>query len=193
MPEMQAEIDLMFTDLAIGDPGRVEQSFPRLWDAAINGAAWRPWLGGGRLALVRAELALLTEGPEDAVIHATRALEMARKVGRRKYEAASRAILGQALVRFGDTDRGLSELRQAAADTDRLGSPAESWRTTAMLAKQLYATGDDTAAAAAYERASASIVRYAGSLKPDHAAVFLAAAPVSEVLKASHRTDVPSA
>jgi class 3 adenylate cyclase/tetratricopeptide (TPR) repeat protein len=193
MPEMQAEIDLMFTDLAIGDPGRVQQSFPKLWDAAINGAAWRPWLGGGRLALVRAELALQTEGAEDAAIHATRALEMARKVGRPKYEAASRAILGEALVRFGDTNRGLSELRQAAADADRLGSPAESWRIRAMLGKQLYATGDDAASAAAYERASASIVRYAKSLRPDHAAVFLAAAPVSEVLKTSHKTDVPSA
>jgi class 3 adenylate cyclase/tetratricopeptide (TPR) repeat protein len=81
MPEMEAEIDLMFTDLAIGDPGRVQQSFPKLWDAAINGAGWRPWLAGGRLALVRAELALQTEDPEEVVIHATRALEMARKWG----------------------------------------------------------------------------------------------------------------
>ena len=192
MPEMEAEIDLMFTDLAIGDPGRVQQAFPKLWDAAINGAGWRPWLGGGRLALVRAELALQIESPEDVVIHASRALEMARKVGRAKYEAAARAVLGQALVRSGDTDRGLIELPQAAADVDRLGSPAESWRTTAMLAKQLYATGDDAASAAAYERASASILGYAVTLKPDHAAVFLAAEPVREVLKASHRSDVPS-
>jgi hypothetical protein len=114
-------------------------------------------------------------------------------VGRRKYEAAARAILGQALIRFGDTDRGLIELRQAAADVDRLGSPAESWRTTAMLAKQLHATGDDAASAAAYERATALIVGYADRLRPDHASVFLAAQPVREVLKASPSTDVHSA
>jgi class 3 adenylate cyclase/tetratricopeptide (TPR) repeat protein len=187
MPEMEAEIDLMFTDLAIGEPGRVQESFPKLWEAAINGAAWRPWLGGGRLALVRAELALQTESPEEAVLHATRALEMAQKVGRRKYEAASRALLGEAMVRFGESERGLRELRQAVAEAEKLGSPAEHWRIAAVLARQLYVTGADAESAAVYDRASRVIVEYAASLKADHKAIFLAAEPVREVLAAGGR------
>ena len=62
-----------------------------------------------------------------------------------------------------------------------------------MLARNLYATGADDAATKAYEQASASILKYAESLKPDHAAVFLAAEPVKEVLRAGRRTDGPPA
>src|SRR2546423_1519695 len=82
MPELESEIDMLFTDLAVGDFGRVQVTFPRLWDAAINGKAWRPWLGGTRLALVRAELARLTEDAVATAEHARDALERARKTHR---------------------------------------------------------------------------------------------------------------
>src|SRR5207244_2342532 len=85
MPELESEIDMLFTDLAVGDFGRVQVTFPRLWDAAINGKAWRPWLGGTRLALVRAELARLTEDAVATAEHARDALERARKTHRKKY------------------------------------------------------------------------------------------------------------
>jgi hypothetical protein len=43
-------------------------------DAAINGRAWRPWLGGGRLALIRAQVAERAEEPSAAADHAHQAL-----------------------------------------------------------------------------------------------------------------------
>ena len=187
MAEIEAEIDLMVTDLALGEAGPVQQSFPKLWDAALSGQAWQLWLGGGRLALVRAQLARLAEGPDEVVRYATDALERAQKIGRRKYEAAARALLGEALVSLGAKDHGVAELRSATAIADGLGAPSERWRITAVLARLLYATGDDAGAAAAYENAAGIIIEYAKGLKADHAAIFLAAEPVREVLKAAGR------
>ena len=56
---------------------------------------WRPWLGGCRLAFVRAELSRQTEDPEAIVEAATDAIERAERIHRRKYAAMSRAILGE--------------------------------------------------------------------------------------------------
>jgi class 3 adenylate cyclase/tetratricopeptide (TPR) repeat protein len=184
MPEMSAEIDLMFTDLAVGEVGRVQRKFPKLWDAAINGKAWRPWLGGGRLALVRAELARQADGPEEVVERARDAIDRATRVGRRKYEAAAQALLGEALVALGSSEQGVAELRAASAKADKLGSPSESWRIMSALARALYAIGDDDGAARAYRRSADVIGAYASSLKPMHARSFLAAEPVREVLNA---------
>src|SRR5207249_2954412 len=62
MPELQGKIDVIITDLMEGEVGRAQRDWPVLWDAAINGKAWRPWLGGIRLAQVRAEIAERAEG-----------------------------------------------------------------------------------------------------------------------------------
>jgi tetratricopeptide (TPR) repeat protein len=185
MAEIQAEIDLMFTDLAVGDVGRVERSFATVWDAAINGKAWRPWLAGGRLALVRAELASQTEGLDATISYARDAIERARRAGRRKYEAAARSILGAALVEIGRADEGLAELRAAVDESDRLRAPTGRWRSRAALAKALYRTGDDDATSRVYREAADVIRAYADGLSPQHAARFRIAEPVSDVLKAA--------
>src|SRR5439155_24807643 len=49
MPKMQGTIDMMLTDLLLGEVGRAQTAWPAAWEQAINGAAWRPWLGGCRL------------------------------------------------------------------------------------------------------------------------------------------------
>jgi len=185
MPEMQAEIDLMFTDLAVGDVGRVQGSFPKVWDAAINGKAWRPWLGAGRLALVRAEMARQAEGAEATIAYAQDAIDRARRVRRRKYEAAARAVLGSALVKLGRAEQGIAELRAAVLESDGLGTPTARWQFRAALAKALYLTGDDDGTIIAYREAADVIRAYAAGLSSEHAASFLAAEPVREVLKAA--------
>jgi tetratricopeptide (TPR) repeat protein len=185
MPELESEIDMLFTDLAVGDFGRVQVTFPRLWDAAINGKAWRPWLGGTRLALVRAELARLTEDAVATAEHARDALERARKTHRKKYEAGARAVLGWALVDSKHAADGLAHLRAAVDLSDQVGSPTPRWQHRVMLAKALYSTGDDYGAAAAYHEASETIRAYASGLKPGHRRSFLDAEPIREVIKAA--------
>jgi class 3 adenylate cyclase/tetratricopeptide (TPR) repeat protein len=185
MPGMQGKIDLMITDLMEGDVGRVEREWPKLWEEAINGSAWRPWLGGCRLAFVRAEWARQAEGPEATVTAAMDALERAQRIRRRKYEAAARAILGEALVAVGRLDEGFSHLERAVADADELGTPSIRWQHRTVLAKSRHAAGNDDAAATAFREAADVIRAYAATLTPEHAAGFLDAEPVRDALNAA--------
>ena len=185
MPELEGEIDLLFTDLAVGEVGRVQRSFPRVWEAAITGKAWRPWLAGCRLALVRAQLAHETEDSARTVVYARDALARAQRISRPKYEAAANAILGTTLFESGSKAEGLTHLREAAAIADRVGWPTARWEHRAALARALYAAGDDSAAAAAYREAADVINAYAATLRSEHATVFLGAEPVREVMKAA--------
>ena len=182
MPGMQGRIDLLVTDLMQGEVGRVEREWPKLWDEAINGSAWRPWLGGCRLAYVRAELARLAEGPEAIAEAAADAIERAKWTHRRKYTEMSRTILGEALVALGRMDEGLAELEAAVAGADALGTPSLRWQHRVALGRTRYATGDDDGAATAYAEAADVIRTYAATLSPEHAASFLEAEPVREAL-----------
>ena len=185
MPGIQGQIDLMITDLMEGDVGRVEREWPRLWDEAINGTAWRPWLGGCRLAFVRAEWARQAEGSEATVTAAMDALERAERIRRRKYEAQARAILGEALVAVGRLDEGFTHLERAVADADELGTPSLKWKHRAVLGKARHATGGDDAADRAFREAADVIREYAATLSAEHAAGFLDAEPVREALNAA--------
>jgi class 3 adenylate cyclase/tetratricopeptide (TPR) repeat protein len=183
MPELQGEIDLCLTDLRLGEVGRVQRDFPRLWDAAVNGRAWRPWLGGLRLALVRAELARQTEDPEELARWAVETRDRASRSRRRKYEASARALLGVALVRLGRPADAREELRQAVAIADALGSPTPRWELRLEQSQVLYELGDDAGAEAAQGGAAELMRAYAQTLSSDNATFFLAAEPVRSVLR----------
>jgi class 3 adenylate cyclase len=185
MPELMAEIDLALLDLDAGEVGRVQEKFPSLWDAAINGKAWRPWMGGLRLSVVRAEMAHLAEGPNATVEHSNDVINRARKVGRPKYEATGLALLGSALVELGRAAEGIGTLRRAVDIADQLGGPTLRWQLRSRLAKALYAAGDDDNTAVAYRDAAQIARDYASRLTAEHAASFFKAAPVIEVLKAA--------
>jgi len=182
MPGMQAEIDLLIADLMQGDIGHAREGWPRLWDEAINGASWRPWLGGTRLAWVRAEIARLA-GDEDLIEHAGDAVERAVRSRRRKYEADTRMILGPALVAAGRPAEGLIELETAVRLADDISATSIRWKARASLGSALFTTGDDAGAETTYREAADVIRGYAATLSPDHAAGFLDADPVREVLK----------
>jgi hypothetical protein len=183
MPEMEAEIDLLVGKLAVGDCGPVQVKFPLLWDAAINGKAWRPWLGAGRLAFVRAELARQTEGPEATARYARDAIERARRVGRRKYVSAGQALLGSALVELGRFVEGLAELESAVRGADHLGTPTGRWQSRVQLAQARYATGDDDGAALAFREAAEVIREWAAQLSAEHAASLLGTVEVRRVIE----------
>jgi class 3 adenylate cyclase/tetratricopeptide (TPR) repeat protein len=185
MPGMQGRIDMLITDLMQGDVGRVQREWPKLWDEAINGSAWRPWLGGCRLAYVRAALAQRAEGPDATVEAATDAIERAERIHRPKYSVMARTILGAALVDLGRADEGLAELETAVIGADELGTPTLRWQHRVALGRARHATGDDEAAAAAYAGAAEVIQAWAATLSEQHAASFLGAEPVREALKAA--------
>ena len=182
MPWMNAEVDLISTDVLAGDIGSAQGRWGRMWDQVTATPAWERWFLGGKLAALNAEIALRAEGAPAAAEWAQRALDMARPVRRLKYAAVAHATLGKALVEMGQVSEGIGELRAAVRGAEQLGNPAGRWTTNAELARALYATGDDTGAERHY-RAAADVVRAtADRLAPERAQRFLAAAPISDVV-----------
>ncbi len=184
MPWMNARADLIGADLLLRDYGRVETAWPETWDDAVASKAWERWLISGRLAADRAELELALGRLDDAVTWARRAIEMARSVSRRKYEAIALTILGRALTAQGLAEEATAELRSAVAAADALGSPLFRWQARAALAA---ATPEarDAAANELLHDAGEIIRSVASSLSPQREAVYLAAPQVVEVLEVS--------
>jgi predicted ATPase len=185
MPRQFAGSDLLFTDLIAGEIGRAEEAWPRLWAAAAEATAWTTWLIAGRLACARSEIAAATGDIDAALEWATQSIDIARRTKRRKYEARSSTLLGQALAKLGRRDESLSALRRAVAIADDLVGQPGRWSARTGLGAAAYALGDDDTAATAYGEAAALIREFAATLAPDRAARFLATPQVAEILGAS--------
>ncbi len=178
MPWMNARADVLGADLLLGEFGRVEQTWPSAWDDAQASDAWERWLITGRLAAYRAELELALGRFEGAVTWARRAVEGARAVHRRKYEAIALTMLGRALAAQGLGDEAVAELRSAVEIADALGSPLVRWQARAALAQ----AGPSDREVVLQE--AASIIRdVAASLAPERAEVYVSAPQVVEVLQ----------
>jgi tetratricopeptide (TPR) repeat protein len=113
---------------------------------------------------------------------------VARRTKRRKYEARSLTLLGQALARADRRNQALEALRSAVEIADDLiGAPAR-WHARAALGEASYALGDDDAASEAYEEAATLVESFAGSLAPERRVRLLAAAPIDEILSLAGRS-----
>jgi tetratricopeptide (TPR) repeat protein len=185
MPKQYAGSDLLFTDLLAGDVGSAQAAWPRLWEGAREATGWTTWLIAGRLLCGRAEVALLAETAEECLEWSGKALDVARRTRRRKYEGRSLTVLGRALARLGRKEEALAALRSAVAVADELVGPPARWHAQAALGEAAYTLGEDDTAAEAYRRAAALIEAFAGTLAPERASRFLAASPVGDVLSAS--------
>jgi len=184
MPWMNAEVDLVQTDMLSGDVGAAEVRWKRMWDDVVSTPAWERWLLGTRMAATRAEIALASGDLDGAVEWATRAIDMAGTAHRAKYDAVARAALGAALVGLGRRDEGVRELRAAVGVADALGSPTGRWRARAALGRALATAGSDDDAARAYAEATSIVRDVAGGLSPQRAARFIDAPAVAEVVAA---------
>ncbi len=191
MPMQFARSDLLFTQLLAGDVGGAQAVWPSLWEGAAHATGWTTWLIAGRLATARAEIALHAETPETAVEWAARAIEVAQRTKRRKYEARSRTILGEAFGQLGRRDEALGALRTAVTLTDELIGQPGRWRAREALGRVSYLLGDDDAATAAYAQAGDLIESFAGTLAPSRSERFLAAPAISEILSLAGRTPTP--
>ncbi|HEX8859852.1 MAG TPA: adenylate/guanylate cyclase domain-containing protein [Actinomycetes bacterium] len=181
-PRVQAAIDLLFLDLMEGRFGAAERAWPGLREQAEAMKGWHQWLMIGRLAEARAEIALGLGRPQAAAEAAVASIAHARRVGRLKYEIASRTVLGAALLAMGKPGEAVAELRRALAGAERLRHPPSLWRAAAELGAASYSAGDDDGAAAAYRTAQATIGSFAEALAPERQQLLLAAEPVRKIL-----------
>jgi class 3 adenylate cyclase/tetratricopeptide (TPR) repeat protein len=184
MPWMNARADLIASELLLGEFGTVERLWPSAWDDAQVVKAWEHWLVSGRLAAARAQLELAAGDLDEALTWSRRALEMAASGGRPKYEAIALTTIGQVLTKQGLDEEAVTELENAVAIADGLGSPLAKWETRAALAAAQQAAGIDPGARQA--EATAIINGVASSLSAERAHAYLAAPPVRAVLETAH-------
>ncbi|HMI29444.1 MAG TPA: hypothetical protein VK490_07020, partial [Gaiellaceae bacterium] len=184
MPKQFAGSDMIQTQLLAGDVGAAQTEWPARWADAEQATGWTTWLIAGRLLAARAEIALEAETPEAAVEWAQRAVEVARRTRRQKYEARSLTTLGQALIRLGRRDKGLEALRSAVTIADGIVSPPARWHARAALGRVAYEVGEDDEAASAYSQAAELVEAFTASLAPERAASLAKSPVVSEIRSA---------
>jgi tetratricopeptide (TPR) repeat protein len=182
MPLQFAASDLIITELLAGEIGRAQAAWPARWEGAKSATAWTTWLIVGRLLSARAEIALQAESPEAAAEWADRAIAVTRQTRRRKYEARSLTLLGQALIRLGRREEAFEALRSAVSIADDLVGPPARWEARAALGAAAYGVGDDEAAASAYGEAARLVESFASTLAPKRKELLLAAPPVAEII-----------
>ena len=185
MPKQFAGSDLIQTYLLAGDVGAAETEWPQRWLDAEQATGWTTWLIAGRLAAARAEIALETGATDEAVEWAQRAVGIARRTRRRKYEALSLRTLGQALARLGQGDDGLEALRRAVQIADELVGQPGRWDARAALGRVAYALGRDEEAASAYGEAATLLEEFNGTLAPERVATLARSPVVAEIRAAS--------
>ena len=122
---MQGEMDLLYADLAADDVANADRVWPGLWSRLADASGWERWLAPGRLSVAHAEIAARQERWEEAVDAALEAIEIARRIGRVKYDVSARIVLGTAQLGLGKASDAVRALRTAADDADRLGHPPD--------------------------------------------------------------------
>jgi hypothetical protein len=184
MPWMNARADLTCAQLLADDVGAVERDWSAAWDDALASPAWEHWLITGRLAVVRAQLELELGRLDESMTWSGRAVDLARPVGRRKYEVVSLITLGRALTAQGMFSEAASELHEAVSLADALGSPLYRWQARAALGEAVRGVPDERASADDHHEQAVRIIHeVVGSLAPERAAGYLAARDVAEVLE----------
>jgi class 3 adenylate cyclase/tetratricopeptide (TPR) repeat protein len=190
MPRQFAGSDLLLTQILAGDVGNAQTAWPKRWEDAEKATAWTTWLVAGRLAYTRAEIALQAEPVESALEWADRAIAIARRTKRRKYEALSLEVLGEALAKLKRKEEAMRTLHAAVALSDELVGPPGRWRARAALGRVAYSFGDDNAASTAYGDAADLVQAFIATLAPERAATLQTAPVVEEIIAATGRRPV---
>ena len=163
-PVVQARIDLLYADLTAGEFGRAARAWPELQRQAAAMKAWHNWLTLGRLATARAEILLGTAAPDVAADAAREAITHARRTRRRKYEVASRQVLGHALLSQGRVLEAVRVFDRCLREARGLGQPIAVVRAAAGLRDAAIAAADDDRAAAADGVAQESLATFLGAV-----------------------------
>ena len=126
----------------------------------------------------------MVETPEEAAEWAQRAVDVARRTRRFKYEARSLSTLGQALIRLGRHEEGLAALRSGVELADRIVSPYARWNARADLGRAAYEVGRDDDAVTAYTEAARIVDEFSAALAPERAATLEKSPVVQEIRSA---------
>jgi class 3 adenylate cyclase len=170
---VSGKIDLILCDLGLGEVGRAEAIWPELWETALATRGWHEWLWQIRLMDAKAQLALARGRAEEAAEHANAALELASRVGRKKYVIAARTVLGAALLEQNRAAHAVDVLREALAGAEQLGHPPSIVRAAACLTDALQSVGEDAAAEQSSRTATETVQRFVAALAPEHRDAFL--------------------
>ena len=190
MPRQFAGSDLLLTQILEGDIGGAQATWPSLWEGAAEATAWTTWLIAGRLAFSRAAIDLHADAAESAVEWANRAIQIAQRTKRRKYEALSLEVLGQALAKLGRPEEAMTALAGAVTLSDELVGPPGRWQARATLGRVAHQFGKDDRAAGAYEEAREIVEGFLSTLAPERAAKLLTARDVQEIFSLAGRPTV---
>jgi class 3 adenylate cyclase/tetratricopeptide (TPR) repeat protein len=187
MPRQFAGSDLLLTQILEGDIGGAQTTWPSLWEGAAEATAWTTWLIAGRLAYSRAIIDLHADASESAVEWADRAIKIARRTKRRKYEALSLEVIGQALATLGRREEAMRALTSAVELADELIGPPARWQSRASLGRVATHFGDDNTAARAYEEAGDLVEAFLETLAPERQAKLRTAPDVEEIVSLAGR------
>jgi ATP/maltotriose-dependent transcriptional regulator MalT len=179
LPVVSEGIDLITISIGRGDLGRVDDLVSEVTanldkGGGAHGALWRT-----RLAAARAELALARAKWRDAHELSGEAIELARELGRPKYEALALTSQGKALLGLGRKKEAIPLLAEAVEVARSMGDPSLFLHNAAAA---LAAGGDEhlaTDARLAVERMLANIS------DPEMRRNLEASMPVREVYKLS--------
>jgi len=187
MPRQFAGSDLLLTQILEGDIGGAQATWPSLWEGAGEATAWTTWLIAGRLAYSRACIDLHADAAESAVEWANRAIQISQGTRRRKYEALSLEVLGQALAKLGRREEALQALSSAVQLADELVGPPGRWEARAALGRVAQHFGDDDTASRVYEEAAELVETFLATLAPERSAKLLTAPNVEEIVSLAGR------
>jgi class 3 adenylate cyclase/tetratricopeptide (TPR) repeat protein len=165
---VSARLDLLFSDLMDGEIGRAEREIPDLLEALEGTKGFHQWLWSIRLSTARAEAALLAGRAEDAAGIAGEALELAERIGRRKYMCRARTDLGWALLELDRGEEAASTLQQAASEAEQLGHLPSLWPALGLLARTQIRLGDAQAALDTTAAARSAVDAFGARLSDGH-------------------------
>jgi len=175
-----AKVDLAYVDLMDGDVGAAERAIPDLLEAVETAKGFHQWLWSIRVAIARAETALLAERWDDALTFADDGLEQAEQVGRRKYAVRARLALGRALLAKGKASEAVDVLTASVRDAEGLGHLPSLWPALTALARARLGTGDESGAADARATALHTVNEFAARLSDAHRQMLMARPDVAE-------------
>src|SRR6185436_11918845 len=133
LPYVSSGLDLMAAYSRMGTPERADAMAIEIAELLHHGVGAHGPIWAARFAEAKGEAALAKGALADAVALGSEALELARAVGRPKYEALSLTARGTALVRSGRKKDGLADLRRAIDVARPMGNPALLLRSAVAL------------------------------------------------------------
>ena len=176
-----AALGLASDAIGLGQADNAQELLTQAQTLAQGRAEW--WRQRVRLDWVRAELALLTDRPGQAVERATAAVMLAENSGAPRHVAKSLLFTGIAQVQTGDLDEAVVSLRRAAGLAESLGAVPLVWPARAVLGALISATAP-AEGAKALESARAVVRQIAADLPEPYAQDWLARQDIAALLAA---------